>query len=99
MFNFTREEREREFAHKFADDIKKRLLGTTILGLLTVVSTGVSAAFGYYTRDLPKSIDSLTSSVLELKALIKEQQSTNDRQDDDTNGLEVRVTRLENERR
>jgi cell division protein FtsB len=92
---FNRSNSEQEFAHKFADDIRRRLVTTTVLGLLTVLSTGISAAFGYYTRDLPRSITSLTTSVESLRTLLVEQQKTNDRQDDDSADLNKRVTRLE----
>jgi Sec-independent protein translocase protein TatA len=90
-----REARELRFAHEFAESIKLRLLTTTVLGLITVVTTGVTAVFGYYTRDLPETIRELTSSVTDLRKAITEQVEINEEQDDRVDRIESRVTQLE----
>jgi len=96
---FNRQDREREYAHKLADDLKKRLLTSTILGMLTVLTTGISAAFGYYTRELPASIKSLTTSVENLRVLIEDEAKTNNEQAAEQDSLDKRVTRLEDAQR
>jgi len=93
MFNIVK--RERDYAHKLADDLKKRLLTSTILGVLTVVTTGISAAFGYYTRELPASIKSLTEATRNLRTLIEDEIKTNNEQDSNLDKLDRRVTKLE----
>lgn len=92
---FNRHDKEREYAHRLADDLKRRLLTSTILGVLTVFTTGISAAFGYYTRELPASIKSLTTSVENLRVLIENEAETNDEQAAAQQTLDKRVTRLE----
>ena len=94
---FNSEKRKREYAHKLADDLKRRLLTSTILGVLTVVTTGTSAAFGYYTRELPASIKSLTASVENLRVLIEDEAKTNNEQDSGLDNLDRRVTKLESD--
>lgn len=95
IFRNQRQQRELEFAHEFAATIKKRLLLATALGFITVVTTGINAAFGYYARELPQSIRDLTSSVTDLKKVLSEQVEINEKQDDRVDGIESRVTRLE----
>lgn len=83
------------FAHEFAEAIKKRLLITTFLGVLTVLSTGITAAFGYYTKDLPQTIKGLTVSVDSLRQTVEEQSTINKHQDYVQDKIEKRLDRLE----
>ena len=96
---FSAPKKEVDFAHKLVEDIRRRLLITTLLGGLTVISTGLSAAFGYYTKDLPATIKALTLSVESLRHTVKQEETINERQDYIQHQIEKRVERLEDDRK
>lgn len=75
--------------------VRSRLLINTILGLFTVLATGFSAAFGFYARELPGTLRSLRQSIDTLNSTMKEQEVINARQDQESRGLDKRVTILE----
>jgi len=87
--------KEVDFAHEFARVIQQRLLMAIGLGIVSVVTTAISASYGYYVRELPQSIKSLTVSVDGLKDLVQEEQEANKRQDFVQQNLDRRLERIE----
>jgi hypothetical protein len=98
FFNRSPNRKDIEEAHRQADVIKNRLMMQIGLGLATLLSTGVTALFTYYLKDLPASIRSLNVAVERLSNHVDLQTKKNKQLDHVDSRLERRLERLEDNR-